>query len=91
MISLWETLGDNWQTQDKLTCEKLYNEIRKKAFPNNATEIENLTDAEFTALVAEYRIFFNSLGLIDKMPLTITRQTFFEVISTYYKEDDCDE
>ena len=91
VISLWETLGDNWQTQDKLRCEKLYDEIGAKAYPDSEAEIQNLTDAEFASLVAEYRIFFNSLGLIDKMPLTITRQKFFEVISTYYKEDDCEE
>ena len=89
VISLWERLGDNWQTQDKLKWEDLSREIGKKALPDRETDIENLTDAEFAALVTDYRIFFNSLGLIDKMPLTITRQKLFEVISTYYKEDDC--
>lgn len=88
VISLWETLGDNWQTQDKLPCEKLYKEIGKKALPASETEIEKMADSEFAGLVAEYRIFFNSLGLIEKMPLTITKQKFFEVISTYYKDND---
>jgi hypothetical protein len=82
-------LGDNWQTQNRLSCDKLYDEISKKALPDSETDIENLTNAEFAALVTDYRIFFNSLGLIDKMPLTITRQKFFEVISNYYKEEDC--
>jgi hypothetical protein len=80
-------LGDNWQTQDKLKWEDLRTEIGKKALPDSETDIEKLTDAEFAELVTEYRIFFTSLGLIDKMPFTITRQKFFEVISTYYKEE----
>jgi len=76
VISVWETLGDNWQTQEKLRYEDVYDEIGSKAFPDSETDIENLTNVEFAALVTDYRILFNSLGLIDKMPLTITRQTF---------------
>ena len=91
IISLWETLGDNWQTQDKLTCEKLYDEIGRRAFPNSVVDIEKLTEKEFIELVADYRVFFNSLGQMHKLPLNITRQTFFNVIDNYYKEEEPEE
>ncbi len=88
IITLWEILGDNWQKQDKLACENLYDEISKKAFPKSVVDIEKLTDKEFTELVADYRIFFNSFNQIDKLPLNITRQTFFNIIDNYYKEEE---
>jgi hypothetical protein len=91
IIALWETLGDNWQTQHMLKSEDLYGEINKNAFPDSISEIENLTDTQFAELVSDYRIFFNSIHQIDKLPLDITRQKFFDLVSNYYKEDGCEE
>jgi hypothetical protein len=91
IISIWETLGDNWRTQDKLRYENLYDEINRKAFPNSVADIESLTDIDFAELVADYRIFFSSLDKIDKLPLNITRQKFFEIINNYYTENETDE
>jgi hypothetical protein len=88
IITLWETLGDNWQAQDKLAYENLYDEISQRAFPNSVFDIEKLTDKEFTNLVADYREFFNSFEQIDKLPLSITRQAFFNIIDNYYKEEE---
>jgi hypothetical protein len=87
IIALWETLGDNWQTQDKLAYESLYDEISKMAFPSSVVDIEKLNDKEFSKLVADYRIFFNSFDQMEKLPLNITRQTFFNIIDNYYKEE----
>jgi hypothetical protein len=87
IISLWETLGDNWQTQNKIVYENLYDEILDKAFPESVADFEKLTDKEFRNLVFDYQIFFGQIGLVHKLPINITRQDFFDLLDNFYKED----
>ncbi|AWK06980.1 hypothetical protein HYN56_23210 [Flavobacterium crocinum] len=87
IISLWETLGDNWRGQQILQYQDLYGAIESIALPDNAEDFDKLTDEEFDKIVSDYRIFFNRIYKPDILPENVTREDFFKVMDIFHKED----
>ncbi len=87
IISLWENLGDNWQTQNILSYEKIYDELGSLAYADTIADFEAMTEERFQSVVADYRIFFESLDLADLLPAEVSRAAFFEILNTYYYDD----
>ena len=87
IISLWETLGDNWQNPDNMKYENLYDKIGSIAFPDNSSDFDKFTDEDFDNIVNDYRIFFDRLNLSRKIPNKVSRKKFFDIVDNFYKQD----
>lgn len=90
LISVWETYGDRWNGhKDKTPYDNrnLHDEIVTRAFPENAEEIENLSESEFNNYVSDYRIFFSAFTSKEIIPDNVTREAFFDIVDNFYKWD----
>ncbi|UUC45138.1 hypothetical protein [Flavobacterium cerinum] len=84
IITIWETNGDNWSGPNH---ENIRDKIASNAFPDSVADIEKLSEEDFEVLVKDYTIFLNRIFPKQVLPVNPTRQTFFDVISNFYKWD----
>ena len=87
VISIWETVGDDWQNPNIKCEDDLYDKIYSIAFPDNSSDFDKFTDEEFDNIVNDYRIFFDRLNLSKKIPKKVSRKKFFDIVDNFYKED----
>lgn len=84
IITIWETNGDNWSGSNH---ENIRDKIASNAFPDSVADIEKLSEEDFEVLVKDYTVFLNRIFPKQVLPANPTRQTFFDVISNFYKWD----
>jgi len=87
LITLWETFGDDWREQAKqLNNTDIMDEISTRAFPKDITDIEKLSEEEFSTTVAEYRLFLDRIFAQKILSEKPSRKEFFDIINNFYKE-----
>lgn len=86
MISIWENYGDEWYHEPLIPVENVWKVLEARAMPESLEEMEGYSEEDFQAYVSEYREFF-SLDLFPniELPADISRQAFYEIVTTYYK------
>ncbi len=85
LITISENYGCKWQEQEKFEYEDLYDKILDLALPNELSDIEKLSNEEFREITKHYKIFFHSLD-IEFDENNITKESFYNLISNFYKE-----
>lgn len=88
LISIWEVYGDEWNNQSqKEGYENVNNAILDRAFPDSLADIEQLRDANFQQLVADYQLFWARIFPKNILTDKPTRAEFYQALTNFYKWD----
>lgn len=87
LIGIWERYGDDWYTGPEQPDSTLDDKILDRAMPDEVADFEKLSDEEFAAFVADYRVFFETMDL-DEIKENITREEMFHLINELYQNEE---
>ncbi|MCE3227591.1 MAG: hypothetical protein K0S32_2142 [Bacteroidetes bacterium] len=87
MISIWEEYGDDWYHNPKVKTEKIRQLLDDRAYPDDVSDFEKLSDEEFRSFVSDYKEFFSIHIFPDiEIPENVSREKMYDIVTTYYTQ-----
>jgi hypothetical protein len=87
MISIWEEYGDDWYHNPKIKTEKIGQLLDDRAYPDDVSDFEKLSDEEFRSFVSDYKEFFSIHIFPDiEIPENVSREKMYDIVTTYYTQ-----
>ena len=89
LIGIWEKYGNDWWISRENSPKNYLSLIEDRAFPDEPTDFENLSDADFNTFVSEYKLLFKAIRSWNKFEIKdgVSRKEMYDIVNNYWEEE----